>query len=160
MSVRCDLFIAGCGPAACAAAFFAARSGLEVVQAGNNAAMAFASGLLDILGNDPQSGRPVEDPWRAIPALREHCPQHPYALMDGGRARLAAEEILAWLAKQGLAYRHAGDSNSAVLTPLGSLKRTWAAPDTFWPGVQALKERPPALLVDFAGLREYSARQI
>ena len=160
MPGACDLFIAGCGPAACAAAFFAARQGLQVVQAGNSAAMAFASGLLDVLGNDPQSGLPVEHPWHAMGALREHCPEHPYARMDSGQARRAMEAILAWLAFQGLAYHHAGDDNSAVLTPLGGLKRTWAAPDTFWPGVQALKERASALLVDFAGLREYSARQI
>jgi glycerol-3-phosphate dehydrogenase subunit B len=160
MPGRCDLFIVGCGPAACAAAFFAARKGLDVVQAGNNATMAFASGLLDVLGNDPLSGQPVDQPWRAVHALREHCPEHPYARMDSGQARRAMEEILAWLAAQGLAYCHADNDNSSILTPLGSLKRSWAAPDTFWPGIEALKKRAPALLVDFAGLREYSARQI
>jgi len=160
MPRRCDLFIAGCGPAACAAAFFAARQGLDVVQAGNNAQMAFASGLLDVLGNHPHDGQPVEEPWRAMRALREKCPQHPYALMDSGQARKAVEEILVWLADQGLRYHHADTNNSSVLTPLGTLKRAWAVPDTLWPGVSALTARSPALLVDFAGLREYSARQI
>jgi len=158
--MRCDLFIAGCGPAGCAAAFFAARKGLDVVQAGNSAKMAFAGGMLDVLGNDPQSGQPADHPWRAMDAVREHCPEHPYARLDSGQARLAMEEILAWSASQGLTYRHADNDNSKVITPLGSLKRAWAVPDTFWPGVQALKERPPALLVDFLGLREYSAQQI
>jgi len=160
MPRRCDLFIVGCGPAACAAAFFAARRGLDAVQAGSNAHMALASGLLDVLGNDPHGGQPVEQPWYALQALRQRCPEHPYALVDSGQARQAVEEILAWLAEQDLGYRHADTSNSSVLTPLGSLRRTWAVPDTFWPGVLALKQRAPALLVDFSGLREYSARQI
>ena len=160
MPKRCDLFIAGCGPAGCAAAFFAARKGIDVVQAGNSAKMVFAGGMLDVLGNDPRSGQPVDHPWRALRAAREQCPEHPYARLDSGQARLAVEEILAWTAAQGLTYRHADDDNSSVLTPLGSIKRAWAAPDTFWPGVRALKERAPALLVDFLGLREYSARQI
>ncbi len=155
-----DLFVVGCGLAGAAAALFAARRGLSVTQAGGTAEIVYASGLFDVYD--------APDPWAALERLRARRPQdeaegrplHPYARLRTAEARRALEEFLDWLGRRGLPYRHNGDAACRVLTPAGGLKRTWAVPATMWPGVEAAAAKSPALLVDFHGLREYSAAQI
>lgn len=155
-----DLFVAGCGLAGAAATLFAARRGLSVTQAGGTAEIVYASGLFDVYD--------APDPWAALERLRAQRPGtgagsrpiHPYARLRADDARQALETFLHWLGRFGLAYRHGGDAARRVLTPIGGLKRTWAAPATMWPGVEAAEARSSVLLVDFHGLREYSAAQI
>lgn len=158
-STSCDVFVAGCGMAGAAAALFAAKAGLSVVQAGSTAEIVFASGLFDVYD--------AADPWHAIDNLRQAKPHssvqphqhHPYAHMPPQLVRTAMEEFLSWLGAHGLPYRH-DEGSCHVLTPMGALKRTWAVPETMWAGVEAARLKSPTLLVDFEGLREYSARQI
>ena len=47
-----------------------------------------------------------------------------------------------------------------MLTSIGTIKTTFGVPQSMIAGVTALDARPPCLLVDFRGLREFSARQI
>lgn len=148
----CDVFVAGCGVAGASAALFAARAGLSVVQAGGTAEIVYASGLFDVYD--------AAEPWRALDKLRAARPEHPYARLRPHEVRGAVEEFLAWLGGKGLPYRTGGDASCLVLTPMGALKRTWAVPATMWPGVEAAQTKAPTLLIDFDGLREYSAAQI
>jgi glycerol-3-phosphate dehydrogenase subunit B len=68
--------------------------------------------------------------------------------------------VLAALRDQGLPYRCEEERNVELLTALGTSKISYAVPETMWPGVKALAEKTPCLLVDFAGLKDYSAKQI
>jgi glycerol-3-phosphate dehydrogenase subunit B len=52
------------------------------------------------------------------------------------------------------------ERNSQMITPLGTVKRTYCVPQTMWSGVRALEEKSPCLLVDFRGLNDFNARQI
>lgn len=150
-TTSCDVFVAGCGMAGLAAALFAAKAGLNVIQAGSTAEIVFASGLFDIYD--------AADPWQAMLDLRQSNPRHPYARLQPEFARSAMEEFMGWMGAHGLPYHH-GDASCHVLTPMGALKRTWAVPESMWAGVDAVQRKAPTLLVDFEGLREYSARQI
>lgn len=149
---NCDVFVAGCGMAGASAALFAARGGLSVVQAGGTAEIVFASGLFDVYG--------APDPWQAIARLAKDQPDHPYARLAPETVRTALETFLRWLGEKGLPYATGGDANCQMLTPMGACKTTWAVPETMWAGVEAVRAKAPTLLVDFAGLREYSATQI
>jgi glycerol-3-phosphate dehydrogenase subunit B len=52
------------------------------------------------------------------------------------------------------------NKNTEVLTPVGTVKRTYAVPKSMLAGAVALKERQACLVVDFVGLKAFSAKQI
>jgi glycerol-3-phosphate dehydrogenase subunit B len=144
-----------------AAALFAANRGLSTVQVGMTGGLIFASGLLDLLGVHPLHERkPWDDPWAGIDQLVRDVPNHPYARLKREEIQGAFDEVLTFLEENGLPYRSQDGWNSEVMTPAGTIKRTYCVPKTMWNGVQAIKERPPCLLVDFTGLHDFSARQI
>jgi glycerol-3-phosphate dehydrogenase subunit B len=158
---RCDLAVIGTGMAGMAAALFAVRRGLDTLQVGIAGAMDFASGLIDLCGVHPVgSGAVVEDPWEAIARLSESEPLHPYARLEPDAIRSAMDEVLALLDAGGLAYYRDPLRNQTAITPVGTLKPTYAVPRSMRPGIEALAQRRPGLLVDFAGLKGFSARQI
>jgi glycerol-3-phosphate dehydrogenase subunit B len=64
------------------------------------------------------------------------------------------------LAAAGLPYAPLGEGNRSVLTSMGTIKTTFGVPRSMAAGADALDARSPCLLVDFRGLREFSARQI
>ncbi len=148
----CDVFIAGSGISGAAAAIFAREGGLSVIQAGSTAEIVFASGLFDVYGS--------RKPFDSIRALKTTNPLHPYAKIGAENVRLAMDSFLQWLAENGMPFRHKGEFSSKVLTPMGGSKTTWAVPESFWFGVEAMEKKLPTLLVDFHGFREYSAKQI
>ncbi len=152
-----DVFVAGCGIAGTAASLFAARAGLGVVQAGSTAEIVYASGLFDVFG---VHGTSLTSPWQAFAHKAANQPEHPYAKLSANQSRTALESFLAWLGEHGLPYAHGGEKNLLTLTPMGGIKETWAIPQTCWENVPALEQKAPTLLVDFEGLREYSAAQI
>jgi len=47
-----------------------------------------------------------------------------------------------------------------LLTPVGTIKRTYRVPESMWAGSQALAAKAPCLIVDLVGLRGFSARQM
>lgn len=156
-----DLCVIGAGLAGLAATLFAANRGLSCVAVGQSGEINFATGFLDLMGVYPAHERRVwTNPWAAIDALVRDNAQHPYARISGEDIRTAFEETLTFLKQAGLPYYRRIDQNSSVLTSLGNLKPTYCVPHTMWNGVAAMEEKPACLLVDFRGLKGFSARQI
>ena len=57
-------------------------------------------------------------------------------------------------------YAPLDDSNHEVLTLIGTIKSSYGLPQTMAAGARALANRSPCLIVDFRGLREFSATQL
>ena len=156
-----DVAVIGAGMAGMAAALFAAERGLSCIQVGNGGALLFASGLLDLLGVHPVAeGRLWQSPYAALAELAREEPLHPLARVDAASIRSAFEMFVTALGAAGLAYAPLGERNRIVLTSVGTVKTTFGVPISMIAGVAALDARPPCLLLDFRGLREFSARQI
>jgi glycerol-3-phosphate dehydrogenase subunit B len=157
----CDVAVIGAGMAGMAAALFAAQRGLTCIQVGNSGGLLFASGLLDLLGVHPVAeGRLWQSPFAALAALAREEPLHPLARVDALSIRSAFESFVAALGGAGLRYAPLGESNRTVLTSIGTIKTTYGVPKSMIAGADLLDARPPCLLLDFRGLREFSARQI
>jgi glycerol-3-phosphate dehydrogenase subunit B len=158
---RFDLAVVGAGMAGMAAAVFALNRGLSVAHLGSPGASAFSSGLLDLLGVHPvQSGQVRDDPFAALEELHGSEPCHPYSLIDPGLIKSAFDEFTAFLGEGGLPYIGRDIKNTRVLTPVGTVKRTYRVPASMANAERGLSENLPTLLVDFEGLKGYSARQI
>jgi glycerol-3-phosphate dehydrogenase subunit B len=156
-----DLAVVGAGMAGMATALFAAERGLRCIEVGNGGGLLFASGLLDLCGVHPVAeGRVWPSPFDALAALARDEPGHPLARIDAGAIEAAFAAFVAALGDAGLPYAPLGAVNHRVLTSIGTVKTTFGVPRSMIAGATALAERPPCLLVDFRGLREFSARQI
>ena len=159
--IECQLAVIGRGMAGMASAFFAASRGISTVQIGITGGTIFASGFLDLMGVHPvEEKKSWHDPWAAINALIRDIPHHPYARVKKKGIRAAFEEALSFLKEMGLPYYRRRERNLEMITPLGTIKRTYCVPQTMLSGVRALEEKRPCLLVDFRGLNDFSARQI
>ncbi len=161
MSDTFDVAVVGAGLAGMAAAVFARNRGLSTVQVGNAGALLFSSGLFDLMAVHPvSSGRVWADPWAAVAQVARDLPGHPYARVEPGEIRAAFAELVAALEEAGLSYGPPAEANCEVVTGLGTVKSTYCLPQTMQVGATALRERMPCLLVDFVGLREFSAAAI
>lgn len=159
--VACDLTIIGAGMAGMAAALFAVNRGIKTIQVGRGGEIVFASGLLDLMGVHPiQTSQRWEDPWDAIDALVNDIPEHPYGKIKKAEIEKAFTELLDFLNTSGLAYSRFKDRNVEIPTALGTIKTTYAVPDTMWGAVAALSEKPECLLVSFNGMKGFSAGMI
>ena len=157
-TIECDLTVIGAGMAGMAATLFAANRGISVVQVGNTSEIGFASGLFDLLGVHPVSeGKLWDDPWAGISALVKEIPQHPYARLNKEKIQTAFDELLGFLEDAGLPYSRDTDHNARILTHLGTVKTTYCTPRTMWSGVEALKQKRSCLILDFLGLKGFSA---
>ena len=154
-----DLTIIGSGMAGLSAALFALERGCSVVLTGHTSSIHFATGLMDLMGVYPP-GHEWQEPFAAIDRLRREMPAHPYAAMADRDIDAALETVRHFLGRQGLVYRCHRKRNVDILTSMGTMKKSYMIPHTMWSGARALKERAPTLLVDFTGLKMYSARQI
>jgi len=156
-----DVAVIGAGMAGMAAALFAAEQGLSCIQIGNGGSLLFASGLLDLLAVHPVAeGRRWQSPYEALAALAVDEPGHPLARVDSASIRAAFECFVSALGAAGLTYAPLGERNRQLLTSIGTIKTSFGVPAAMVAGVDALAARPPCLLVDFRGLREFSAAQI
>jgi len=159
--LKSDLVVIGAGMAGMASALFAANRGLSTICVGITSQTVFSSGLLDLMGIYPcEEGTQWTDPWEGIHTLAGEMPLHPYARMKKEMIQAAFEEVFSFLALGGLPYRHHPNRNSKIITPVGTVKTTYGVPRTMWNGVLALEEKRPSLILDFHGLRGFSARQI
>ncbi len=160
-ATRYDVAVIGAGMAGMAAALFAAERGLSCVQVGSGGGILFASGLLDLLAVHPVAEHRLwQSPYDALATLAGEQPGHPLARVDPTSIRAAFQSFVAALTSAGLAYAPLGERNSNLLTSIGTVKTSFGVPMTMEAGVDALERRLPCLLVDFRGLREFSARQI
>jgi glycerol-3-phosphate dehydrogenase subunit B len=156
-----DVCIVGAGMTGMAASLFAANRGLSTVQAGGASELQFASGLLDLLGVHPiEKKKTWRDPWAGINALIRDIPQHPYARIEKEHIQTAFDEFLGFLGDAGVGYKRLKRRNQEVVTSMGTSKLTYCLPLTMWKGAMAFKKKIPCLILDFRGLKGFSARQI
>ncbi|MHC1744313.1 MAG: glycerol-3-phosphate dehydrogenase subunit GlpB [Syntrophobacteraceae bacterium] len=155
-----DLIVIGSGFAGTAATCFALARGLKTIQvSATGGEMAFASGLIDLLGIHPLADQRVrDDPWAGIEALRADSPRHPYAHLGAETIRRAIQEFLTLLESFGLSYRGLPDRNVTLATAAGTTKTTYRVPKSMWHGVTGLSDNLPTLLVDFVGMKDFSVR--
>lgn len=152
-----QLAVIGTGIAGFAASLFARSRGLEVAQVGHSGALAYTTGYLDLLG--AHEGHKIADPWAALDTLRQSDADHPLARMSNARVRAALDGFIGELNGMGLGYTPVGEKNLTALLPYGVTKSTLSVPETMLPGVHALSDRAPALIVDFDGLQGFSATE-
>ena len=158
---RANLTIIGTGMAGMAAACFAARNRIDTVQIGVNSGLIYSSGYLDLMAIHPIGSRMSwNNPWQAIDQLVVDHPDHPYARLRKADIKTALDQFLDFMAIADHPYVHQPDKNTEVMTPVGTVKRTYAVPESMWEGAVALKERKSCLVVDFTGLKAFSAKQI
>ena len=93
-------------------------------------------------------------------ALVRDEPEHPYARISPVEIVAAIDEFTGFLAGAGLPYRRRAASNVKVLTPMGTLKPSFAVPASMWAGVEAYRKRAPCLIVGVTGLKGFSARLV
>ncbi len=160
--IHCDLLVIGAGMAGASAALFAAKRGLKTVLVGSTAGLQFAGGMLDLLGvQAPNTANiPALRPWEAMAALIQEQPLHPYARIPLQEIRRAFVEFTELLASAGLSYYCEPENNLQIITSLGTRKTTYLVPKSMQSNAAALAQKPPCLLVDFEGLKGFSARQI
>jgi len=159
---KVDLVVIGAGLAGMAAAAFAVESGIKTVLIGSTAGeILFASGALDLLGIHPveQQNR-WENPWAGISSLIQDWPEHPYARLGLENIRNGWNKFLDILQRADLLYRGSPERNVMLATCAGTLKITHQVPETMWPGVVGLKEKLATLIVDFEGMKDFSAVQM
>ena len=153
-----DLVIIGTGMAGMAAAVFAANRGISTAIVGSLGESWFTGGLIDLMGVHPISKAKIwHDPWAAIEAVKRDIPNHPYAHLNREDIKAALQEFYTFLNEAGLPYCSQDDLNSNLITAFGAIKTTHGIPQTMWPGVAALSSKAPCLIVDFKGLKGFSA---
>ncbi len=158
-AIQADLTVIGAGLAGLSAALFSVNRGITTLLVGSGDAFGFASGLMDLLGVYPE-GMECLDPWAALEKLQNEEPGHPYGKTSIPDISDSFGEVADFLKTGGLPYQRAAFRNVNVMTSLGTVKTTHMVPDSMWPGVIALETKRPTLLVDFSGMKLYSARQI
>jgi len=161
IAINTDFTVIGAGMAGLSAGLFARRRGLGTLVVGGPSELAYAAGPWDLLGVHPIEQRYlVTDPWMGIEALVKDLPKHPYARIREGDLRAAFAVVLEAFREAGYPYLRLPDGNCEVITSVGTRKRTYCLPHTMWNGVEAWRDRVPCLLVDFQGLKDFSAQQI
>ena len=155
-----DLAVVGSGLAGLAASVYAVNRGINVARVGSTGSLAYTTGYLDLLGASLDDCRAFyAEPREGLLSLTERFPEHPYAKLPFAHIETAFREFLACLAEAGLPYVCEGN-NLVALSPMGTLKSTYAVPATMLAGTQAYTSRTPCLLVDFVGLKAFSAKGI
>ena len=161
--IETDLFIIGSGMAGMSAALFAANRKINSVVVGGAGGFEYSSGLLDLWGMSltqkglTQRERVTRKPWDMISRTYDLMPQHPYTKIKKDMLKQAFSELTLSLKKQGLVYTGYDALNSMVMTPFGTLRPTYRLPVTMRSNVEAFKKKEPCLILDFKGLREFSA---
>jgi len=155
-----QLAVIGSGMAGFAASVFAVNRKIATAQIGNTGALAYTTGYLDLLGKRDDAPGPVDDPWQALEKLRVTRPDHPLSRIPNSDIRRGFDEFTSFLGECGLAYSHAGDRNITALTPAGTLKPTLCVPATMAAGPRAYAANTPCVIVDIAGLKGFSGREL
>ena len=156
-----DVMVIGSGFAGMAASLFASARGLKVVQAGSTGGIDFSTGFIDLMGVHPiEEGKRWMNPWKAIQAVVKDHPNHPYGLLDADEISQSIDDFTDYLTAQGLEYVGHEDRNTCVLTPAGTVKRTYRVPRSAWKGATAFEEKASTLIVDFYGLKGFSGNQL
>jgi len=159
--INCDLLVIGAGFAGMVAAARASSLGLKTVQVGNSSNLFLVSGLFDLLGVYPiASGQPLDSPGAGFEKLKVASPLHPYSKTGYKNILESFDFLQHFLASAKLDYQSNTPDNYSVLTAAGTFKPSYMVPKTFLKGCTLKQGKKRLLLVDFKGLREFSAKQI
>ncbi len=143
------------------AAARASSLGLSTVQVGNSSNLFLVSGLFDLLGVYPvASGQVLDSPGAGFEKLFIHSPFHPYSKTGFKKVLESFDFLKSFLSSAGLDYQSNKEDNYSVLTAAGTFKPSFMVPKTFLKGCGINQGAKRLLLVDFRGLREFSAKQI
>ncbi len=155
---KTDLLIIGSGLSGMSAAVFAANRNIRAVVAGGAGGFEYSSGLMDLWGRSLTEKREItKKPWDMLEKLSEQEPEHPLAKIKKETIQLAFSELTAALKKQGLTYSGHKEKNTLVMTPFGTLRPTYRLPLAMVSNSEAFRKKEPCLIIDFKGLREFSA---
>lgn len=156
-----DLAVIGSGLAGMAASIFALKRNIPTAQVGNTGAIAYTTGYLDLLGNATSGADGLlNDPWLGIRELQTSQPSHPLARIPEKDIRQSFTEFTSFLGECGIVYGTPGDCNINAMTPAGTTKPTFCVPATMQAGVEAYANKAKCIIVDFKGLRGFSAHQV
>ena len=155
---RTELAVIGSGLAGFAASVFALEQGVSTAQVGNTGAIAYTTGYLDLLGG--HRNRLLRNPWGGLDALRIDEPGHPLARISNDDIRTAFSRFTTTLSQMGVGYTAPGELNLSALSPAGTTKPTLAVPATMRHGVEINRSDSKALIVDFEGLKGFSAGEL
>jgi glycerol-3-phosphate dehydrogenase subunit B len=154
-----DVVVVGNGLAGSAAALFAAKQGLSVALVGSGSQLPLSSGLFDLVGMIPGENGYAEDPWSALEALIQSEPGHPYGKVGKRSTQKAFDAFLGLLEGEGLGYT-ACETNRRVITSVGTVKASYALPETMMAGAEALEKKWKTLIVGVKGLKGFQADQV
>lgn len=93
-----------------------------------------------------------------IALLQEQEPHHPYVKLGKEQLSGAFSELVTTLKKHGLVHSGYDALNHSVLTPFGTVHPSYRLPLGLKANAAAFKSKPASLILDFKGLREFSAR--
>lgn len=153
-----EIAVIGSGLAGFAASIFGLNRRLSVAQAGNTGAIAYTTGYLDLLGCTEDGI--VDNPWQAIAKLRKEDPTHPLSMVEENDIRTAFSQFTTFISECGISYTTPGEQNLTAITPAGTSKPTCSVPATMRAGVTAYESKAPCVIIDFKGLRGFSALQV
>jgi glycerol-3-phosphate dehydrogenase subunit B len=158
---ECDLMIIGSGMAGMAAAVYASNRGINTAQVGVTGEILYSTGYIDILGVHPiESKKQWDNPWEALSRLQNDLQNHPYARLPIEDIKKAVFEFLDYFNDSALPFYYEKNHNLTMLTPIGTTKKTFAVPCSMAQGAKGLAEKSPCLILDFEGLKGFSAKQI
>lgn len=112
------------------------------------------SGLLDFM--DVCSGM-TDDP---VPGFSVLPADHPFKRMNPGYVRNSIHSIMAFLSENGLKYENCDNKNSRIMTSAGSIRTAYGYPYSMKAGIDSLKNGWPVLIVEFEGMKGFSASQV
>ncbi|MCP3867865.1 MAG: anaerobic glycerol-3-phosphate dehydrogenase subunit B [Gammaproteobacteria bacterium] len=153
-----QLAVIGSGLAGFAAAVFALDKGISTAQVGNTGAIAYTTGYLDLLGGCGE--QLLEDPWEGLKQLRNDEPRHPLSRVSDGEIQEAFSLFTRALSDMGINYTKPGERNLFALSPAGTTKPTLSVPETMITGVTAKDSGARTLILDFVGLKGFSALEL
>ncbi|MCP4996361.1 MAG: anaerobic glycerol-3-phosphate dehydrogenase subunit B [Gammaproteobacteria bacterium] len=151
------LAVIGSGLAGFAASIFALDRNIPCTQIGNTGAIAYTTGYLDLFGSHQH--QLLNSPWEGLDRLRESEPDHPLSRITKKEIQTAFSQFVQTITEMGISYTPAGDHNLYALSPAGTVKPTLSVPRTMLPGVDAKKNNTKTLIIDFAGLQGFSAKE-
>jgi glycerol-3-phosphate dehydrogenase subunit B len=156
--IETDLLIIGSGMAGMSGALFAANRKIKTVLVGGAGGFEYSSGLLDLWGKSlTRKERITLKPWDMLAKLPQEMPDHPLAKLTKETLKQAFSELIASLKAQGLTYGGRTAFNTLVITPFGTLKPCYRLPVSMQANAEAFRKKSPCLILDFKGLREFSA---
>jgi glycerol-3-phosphate dehydrogenase subunit B len=161
---KTELAIIGSGIAGFAASIFGLNRKLNTAQVGNTGAVAYTTGYLDLLGkiedNEGFGKNSIDNPWAGLDRLKTDFPNHPLSQIATEDIEEGFRQFTSFLGECGIAYTTPGPENITALTPAGTLKKTLCVPETMAAGPKAFAAKTRCVIIDFKGLKGFSARQV